>query len=299
MQRGEPVARAGLDGLALKPAEVDVRDAPAADLLTVDYEGREHVPNPDAIRSLAERATAYVTTPVRATGYDPLGDDSLLGDLPSGVGRILVAGNGAYLDGDERRRAIAPRVEAALDRYPDDAPAPWIGTEGIERLAMAAGGAAGGVQYDLLSAHTEREVRALRRVGYDGAIGVYAPTVLTDDADVVLDALGGYVSRRGPVREALPDDAAAGGRTATDGGVADGAGDVSGGEASAGAGAGAGRPATDATATGRTREILLSAARDYGLVGTPDEVAARVASLRDAGVDHVVGYPANGLDAFR
>lgn len=260
MLRSERAARAGLDGLALKPAEVDVRAAPPADVLAVDYEGHGHVPDPSDLAALTDRATVYVTTPVRADGYDPLGDDALLEDLPAGVGRVLVAGNGAYLDDREKGRAIAPRIEAALDAYPDDAPAPWVGTEGIERLALAAGG----VQYDLLSRSTAAEARALRRVGYDGDLAVYAPTVLSDDDDAVLDALGGYVSRRAPVRSALPDGAA-----------------------------------TDASATGRAREVLLSAARDYALVGAPDVVADRVDTLRDAGVDYVVGYPATGLDPFQ
>lgn len=110
-------------------------------------------------------------------------------------------------------------------------------------------------------------MRALRAAGFDGEVAVYAPTVLTDDEDAVLDAVGAYVARRRPVARALPD--------AQDG-----------------------SPPTDATATGRTREVLSAAARDFALVGSPETVRERVADLREVGVDHVVGYPARGIDEF-
>jgi alkanesulfonate monooxygenase SsuD/methylene tetrahydromethanopterin reductase-like flavin-dependent oxidoreductase (luciferase family) len=87
--------------------------------------------------------------------------------------------------------------------------------------------------------------------------------VLTDDEDVVLDAVGAYAARRRPVARALPDDAS-----------------------------------TDATATGRAREVLSAAVRDYALVGAPDTVREQVGELREAGVDLVVGYPARGVDEF-
>jgi alkanesulfonate monooxygenase SsuD/methylene tetrahydromethanopterin reductase-like flavin-dependent oxidoreductase (luciferase family) len=57
-------------------------------------------------------------------------------------------------------------------------------------------------------------------------------------------------------------------------------------------------PVTDASATGRTREVLSQAVRDYALVGTPETVGERVAALREAGVDTVVGYPARGIEEF-
>ena len=88
--------------------------------------------------------------------------------------------------------------------------------------------------------------------------------MLSDDDDEILDAVGGYVARRGPVRRALPDDAA-----------------------------------TDADADGRAREVLLAAASDFALVGDTDTVTERVADLEAAGVDRVVAYPARGLAAFR
>jgi alkanesulfonate monooxygenase SsuD/methylene tetrahydromethanopterin reductase-like flavin-dependent oxidoreductase (luciferase family) len=87
--------------------------------------------------------------------------------------------------------------------------------------------------------------------------------VLSGDDDAVLDAVGGYVARRGPLADALPEGAP-----------------------------------TDASAAGRAREVLLSAADDYALVGTPPTVADRVEDLKDAGADVVVGYPARGIDDF-
>ena len=250
------LSRAGLDAIAVKPAECDVSSAATVpvDTIAIDYEGREHLPNARTLRRLAAESTVLVTTPVRADGFDPLGDDSLLDGLPEGVGRVLVAGHPAYLTEEERRRSVAPRLGAALETDPDA----WVGTESVERIAMATGA----TQYDLLSRRTTRELRALRAAGFDGDVAVYAPTVLTDDEDAVLDAVGAYVSRRRPVAKALPDDAS-----------------------------------TDASATGRAREVLLAAASDYALVGTEREVREQVEALRDAGATTVVGYPARGLEA--
>jgi hypothetical protein len=251
------VARTGLDAVALKPAECDVRRALDVPLPTVavDYEGRDHLPDSDVLAEIAAEKQLRLTTPVRADGFDPLGDDSLWETVPSAVRRVLVAGHGAYLTDEERRRAVAPRLRAARDRAPDA----WVGTEGIERLALAAGG----TQYELLSRSTVRDVRALRAAGFDGEVAVYAPTVLSADEDSALDAVGAYAARRRPVARALPDDAA-----------------------------------TDAGATGRAREVLSAAVRDYALVGGPDAVSDQVRELRDAGVDVVVGYPARGVDEF-
>ena len=251
------VSRTGLDAVALKPAECDVRRALDVPLPTVavDYEGRDHLPDPDVLTDVAAEKEVRLTLPVRADGFDPLGDDSLWGTVPSSVRRVLVAGHGAYLSDDEAGRAVAPRLRAARDRAPDA----WVGTEGIERLALAAGG----TQYELLSRSTARDVRALRAAGFDGAVALYAPTVLTDDADEIIDAVGAYAARRRPVARALPDDAP-----------------------------------TDASATGRAREVLSAAVRDYALVGSPADVRDRVHELADAGVDVVVGYPARGVDEF-
>lgn len=257
----QPLARVDLDAIALKPTECDVARAAAlgVDTVAIDYEGSEHLPSIETLCSLAERKTVYLTTPVRADGFDPLGDDTLSEQLPERIGRVLVAGNPAYLSDDERQRAVAPRLRASLGNCPDTIPRPWIGTEGIERLALAAGG----VQYDLLSRHTARDVRSLRSVGFEGAFAVYAPTVLSTNDDRVLDAIGEYVARRRAVRRALPDN-----------------------------------PLTDRRASGRTRAVLLDAARDFALVGDGHMIRKQVADLRDAGVDTVVGYPANGLDPF-
>ncbi len=250
-----PFPRVGIDAVALKPAEVDL--ARAADLpastLVVDYEGRETFPDTDTLRALADTATVRVTTPVRADGLDPLGDDSLSASIPDGVGRVLVAGHGAYLSEEESQRAIAPRLGEGREQHPDA----WVGTEGVERIALATGA----TQFELLSRSTERDARALRAAGFDGELAVYAPTVLTDDEDEILDAVGAYVSRRGPVRRALPDDCE-----------------------------------TDSSATGRAREVLLAASKDFAIVGDEATVRGRVEGLHGAGVDEVVGYPARGLD---
>ena len=121
----------------------------------------------------------------------------------------------------------------------------------------------GGTQYELLAPGVERRVRALRAAGFEAGVAVYAPTVLADDEDAILDALGANASRRAPVAERLHDDAP-----------------------------------TDATATGRARAVLSEAVREYGVVGDHETVRERVRTLHEAGVDSVVAYPARGLDPF-
>lgn len=257
MLTSDGVVETGLDAAAVKPAECHLPSA--ADLpfdrLIVDWEGPAHFPSADVLADLSASAAVRVTTPVRADGFDPLGDDDLLDRLPSDVGRVLVAGHPAYLDERERSRAVAPRLGEAARLDPDA----WVGSESVERIALATGNA----QFELLSPTTGRDCRALRAAGFDGDLAIYAPTVLSDDEDVLLDALGAYAARRGPVANALPDGAV-----------------------------------TDATATGRAREILLDAVGDYALVGSPDAVREQVAALKGAGADHVVGYPARGIDEF-
>lgn len=252
-----PLAAAGIDAVALKPTECELSAAVGLPVSTfvIDYEGRDVMPGTATLQQLADTADLRVTTPVRADGFDPLGDCSLDETLPAAAGRVLVAGHGAYLSEEEADRAIAPRLGAARERNSEA----WVGTEGVERLALAAGG----TQFELLSRSTDRNVRSLRAAGFEGDIACYAPTAFTDDEDELLDALGGYVSRRGPVRRALPDDAA-----------------------------------TDSAATGRAREVLLAASRDFALVGEVDTVRERVQSLTEAGVDTVVAYPARGLQSF-
>ncbi|MFB6184108.1 MAG: luciferase [Haloarculaceae archaeon] len=254
MLTGATLAQAGIDGVALKPTEVDLSRADRLDveMVTIDYEGQRHVPDGETLADLAADRTVRVTAPVRADGFDPRGDDDILAGLPDAVSRVLVAGNPAYLSDAERKRAIAPRLRAAADAAAD----PWIGTEGIERLALAVGG----TQFELLSRTTTRDVESLRAAGFDGDVAVYAPTVLTDDENEILDAVGAYVARRRPVATTLPDDAA-----------------------------------TDRTASGRARTVLLQAVGDYALVGSPGTVADRVDRLREAGADAVVAYPARGL----
>jgi hypothetical protein len=254
-------AVAGIDAVALKPAEHDWRRiadlAESVRTVTVDYEGREHLPDLDGLADLADgNREVRLTTPVRADGFDPLGDDSLTARLPADLGRVLVAGHGAYLSEAEASRAVAPRLGAAVDAVEGDA---WVGTEGVERAALATGA----TQFELLSRSTERDLRGLRAAGFDGAVAVYAPTVLSGDENEILDAVGDYAARRGPVRRALPEGAA-----------------------------------TDATADGHAREVLSKAVRDYALVGDRETVRERVTALREAGADRVVAYPARGLDAF-
>ncbi|WP_433623033.1 DUF7388 family protein [Halomicrococcus sp. NG-SE-24] len=254
---GDAVARTGLDAAALKPAECDVRRATELplDAITIDYEGREHLPDEATLETLAEEMDVRLTIPVRADGFDPLGDDAVLDGLPASVGRVLVAGHPAYLTDRERKRTVAPRLGAALA----DAPDAWVGTESVERVAMATGA----TQFELLTRSTTRDLRGLRAAGFDGTVAVYAPTVLTDDEDAVLDAVGGYVARRNAVASALPEGAP-----------------------------------TDASATGRAREVLLAASDDFALVGTPEEVGETVGDLKAAGADLVVGYPARGIESF-
>ena len=257
MLAGATLAETGIDAVAIKPAEVAVERGAdlAVDTLAVDYEGRDHLPDPETLAALADQKAVRVTTPVRADGFDPLGDDDAAAALPDSVGRVLVAGHSAYLTDAEQERAVAPRLREAAERSAD----PWVGTEGVERIALAVGG----TQFELLGPRTDRRLRALRQAGYDGDIALYAPTVLSDDEDAILDALGEYTARRGPVRKALPDGAP-----------------------------------TDATATDRARDVLSRAVRDYGIVGDGETVADRVAELKDAGADRVVAYPARGLDPF-
>jgi len=252
---GGPLATAGLDAVALKPGEVDLRRAADLDVdtLTVDFEGQEHVPDPALLAELAAAARVRMTVPVRADGFDPLGDDSRCRALPEAVGQILVAGHPAYLSPEERQRAVAPRLAAASETARD----PWVGTESVERLALAVGG----TQFELLGARTVQDVRAIRTAGFTGEIAVYAPMASTDDADAVLDAVGAYAARRAPVREALPVDAP-----------------------------------RDSSVGGEARETLLQACHEYALVGDPETIADRVGELEAAGVDHVVAYPTRGLD---
>ena len=254
---GETALETGLDAAALKPAECDVPRAVELPFGTVaiDYEGREHLPDEETLARVAAEKEVRLTTPVRAAGFDPLGDDALYGTIPDGVRRVAVAGHPAYLSEDERRKAVAPRLRAAVERDPTA----WVGTEGVERLALATGA----TQFELLSRTTERDLRALRAAGFEGELAVYAPTVLTDDEDEILDAVGPYAARRGPVAKALPEGSA-----------------------------------TDESATGRAREVLSKATRDYALVGSSATVAERVGALKEAGADLVVGYPARGIEEF-
>ena len=253
----EPHGETCLDGIAIKPAEMSVERAHTLpfDRVTIDYEGPEHFPSRAQLQSLAREREVRVTIPVRADGFDPLGDHSRLDDLPEGLQTVLVAGHPAYLTEREQKRAIAPRFKAAMDLVEDA----WVGTEGVKRIALATGG----TQFELLSGTTRRDIRALRAAGFDGDIAVYAPTVMTEDDDAILDAIGGYVARRKRVAAHLPDD-----------------------------------PTTGSNADGRTRSVLLKAARDYALVGSAETIREQVTELRDVGADAIVGYLPRGFEEF-
>lgn len=255
---GFGVAATGIDAVALKPMECDLSVALELpfETVVVDYEGREHFPDGDVVREVAAERDLRLTMPVRAAGFDPVDDDSIDASLPEGVGRVLVAGHSAYLDPEEGDKRVAPRLGAAVDAHPDA----WVGTAGVERLALATGAG----QFEMLARSTDGDLRALRAAGFEGHVALYAPVLLTEDEDELLDAMGDYVARRRPVARALPDGAA-----------------------------------TDATATGRAREVLSAAVRDYAVVGDVEAVSDRVAELKEAGADAVVGYPARGPDEFR
>lgn len=247
---------ARLDGVAVKPTEHDidrVGPLPEDTTLVVDYEGASHLPEAATLADLADDRPVRVTTPVRADGFDPLGDDSRVEWLPDGVGRVLVAGHRAYLEERERRRAVAPRFRAAAA----DCAAPWVGTEGVERVALATGQP----QFELFSPSTARDLRALRAAGFEGELVVYTPVVLSTDENAVLDAVGAYAARREPVAADLPATAP-----------------------------------TNSRAGGPARERLLEGCKEYALCGKPPAVGDQVESLHEAGADEVVGYPARGLD---
>lgn len=252
---GTTLTDVGIDAVAIKPTEVAVERARelGVDTITIDYEGREHVPNNEILEDLAEAFEVRTTVPVRADGFDPHGEHRKRQELPEAVGEVLVAGHPAYLAEHEQERAVAPRLSAAADT----AEQPWVGTEGIERLALAVGG----TQFELLAPGTKSAVRALRETGVTDDIAVYAPVVISTDKDAILDAVGEYAARRKQVRDRLP----------------------------------AGTP-LDSNATGESRRELLRGCRAYALVGSSEAVTQRVESLREAGVDHIVGYPARGLD---
>jgi hypothetical protein len=252
---GTTLPDVGIDAVAIKPTEVAVERADdlGVDTVTIDFEGRTHVPEPAVLRELANTVEVRMTTPVRADGFDPHGDDSAREALPDAVDEVLVAGHQAYLDDHEQRRAVAPRLSAAAA----DATEPWIGTEGIERLALALGG----TQFELLAPGTANAVRGLREAGFSGTVAVYAPVALSTDNATILDAVGEYAARRKRVREQLPEESP-----------------------------------RDSDATGEARAALLDGCRAYALVGGPEQVSERVERLESAGVDQIVGYPARGLD---
>lgn len=189
-----------IDGIAVKPSQGPIVQALHfdTDRVTIDFEGHDHVPSINSLEELAERKSVRVTVPIRADGFDPLGDDSILQLLPASVGTVLVAGHPAYLQEEERRRAIAPRLRAALETFPNA----WVGCEGIEALAKASGA----TQFLLLSDRTEDDLSELGASGIEDDIAIYAPVVASNNPDYILDAIGDYVARRRPVRATLVNE---------------------------------------------------------------------------------------------
>lgn len=196
------LATAGFDAIAIKPSSQSITsiDPSQIDAIVIDFEGPAHLPDPNQVAELSEESHVTLTAPVRADGFDPLGDDGLFDQFEEADRFALVAGNGAYLTEGEQRKAIAPRLGRAIKRYPDA----WVGTEGIERLALATGAS----QFELLSPDTPNMLTGLRSAGFDGEIALYAPTVVTDDRQVALSELKSYLSRRRRVKRALSNGSA-------------------------------------------------------------------------------------------
>lgn len=257
LTRSASLGEIDVDAIAVKPAEVDLDIITdwSPMMLVIDFEGMEHLPTLSSIRAIAAVHETVLTAPVRADGFDPCGDDHLLSELQDHVSFAFVAGHPGYLRPHEQARAIAPRLRVALDRFGDG----MVGTEGIERIALATGA----TQYELLSPRTHRTIRSLRHAGFAGDIAVYAPTVRSDDEDILLDTLGAYVARRGAVANGLSPAAK-----------------------------------TDRTASGETRVRLLDAIGEYALIGTNETINDDIRRLKSVGVDTVVCYPAAGLSSL-
>lgn len=245
---------AGVDGLALKPTQYDLCAVPSSpvETLVIDYEGRGAFPDSSVLMQLATEYELYVTTPVRADGFDPLGDDSYLDRIPSSAKRVLVAGNPAYLTDDEQQRKISPRLKKA--RQSD--PSAWIGTEGIEPLANRLGG----THFELLGPALDDRISQRRDDSAIDQVAVYAPMVITDDADQKIAALGEYVSRRDSVRSEIPEV-----RSVVD------------------------------MARGRIRKELLEAIDQYALAGSIETIHRRITDFHANGVDQVIVYPATNI----
>lgn len=244
-----------LDGIAVKPSQMALREAIdlPVDTVVVDFEGTEHVPRTEILDRAATATRLRVTVPVRSDGFDPVGDDTRLRSLPPAVGRVYVAGHPSYLSAAERSRTVGTRLVAAADRTPTA----WVGTESVERMALATGL----TQFELLGPTTERTILGLRAADVTMTVAVYAPVVASTDEDTILDAVGDYVARRPSVATRLPEAAG-----------------------------------TDSGVTGPTRRTLLDGARRVALVGDSATIRHRIDRLRAVGVDHVIGYPATGLE---
>ncbi|MFB6254804.1 MAG: luciferase [Halobacteriaceae archaeon] len=242
-----------LDGIAIKPSETDISHLSNSpfDQIIIDYEGMDVLPDRREIEELADEKTVHLTTPVRASSFDPIADRGSRMKVPSTINRIFVAGNPKYLTESEQNKTIQPRIVTATDRHPFA----WVGTEGIERIALATGNP----QFELLSPTTESNILHLRACGVEVDINVYAPAVIDSSKDRILDTLGEYVARRSEVRKALPANSS-----------------------------------LDGSATGKTRRILLQAINNYALVGDVDAINQQITKLYEIGVSNVIIYPAGG-----
>lgn len=253
MTQLETIEAVGFDALAVKPSHTDpsrVKSSPF-DRFIIDFEGTEHYPSVSLIRELQASTNVRLTIPVRVDGFDPLGNRDYLDVLPQETKVVLVAGNPAYLSQAELNRRIAPRIGEVASEFTDV----WVGTEGIPLIALATDA----TQFFLLSPESRNTVKAIRSAGYEGTIAVYAPTVISDDRNTILDAIGPYTARRDRVRRELkhPDSIT----------------DLDSGD----------------------RKVLLRAIQEFALTGSVPEINEQIQSLKNQGIDTVVSYLPTGI----
>lgn len=253
MTQLETIESVGFDALAVKPSHTDpsrVTSSPF-DRFIIDFEGTEYYPSVSLIRDLQASTNVRLTIPVRVNGFDPLGNRDYLDALPPETKMVLVAGNPAYLSQAELSRRIAPRIGEVASEFADV----WVGTEGIPLIALATDA----TQFFLLSPESRNTVKTIRAAGYAGTIAVYAPTVISDDQNTILDAIGPYTARRDRVRRELN------------------------------------RPDSITDLDSNDREILVRAIQEYALTGSVPEINEQIQSLKNQGIDTVVSYLPTGI----
>ncbi len=252
MTQLEVIGEVGFDALAVKPRDTDLSQIPSTPVnnVVIDFEGREHYPSNTTIRSLQETTNLRVTLPIRVDGFDPLGNREYLDSIPPETKVVLVAGNPAYLTENELDRSIAPRIGTAVDKFANA----WIGTEGIPLIALATTAPL----FFLLSPQSKRTIQQIRSVGYEGTIAVYAPTLITEDTDTLLETLGPYTLRRDPVRHKLESTSLS-------------------------------------SLNPEDQEILIRETQKYALTGSVSAINSQISHLKNHGVDKVVSYLPTGL----